>query len=1194
MNTPTGRQPPGSGKPSQDKKSSPSVSPSSATNKTAGEKPATIENIAAGDGQLFGQYRVVAKLGQGGMGVVYRAVHVHLNRPVALKILPADRLQNPDMLARFQREMRAAGSIEHPHIVRALDAGQVGKVHYLAMEFVDGLDTAKILKKVGPLPVPEACEIIRQAALGLQAIHAQGMVHRDIKPGNLMLARQPAGPPIVKILDLGLARLNDSAVGDQQLTQGNVILGTLEFIAPEQAARQTVDIRADIYSLGATFYALLAGKPPFSGPEYDSILSKLRALAVEDPTPIEHIRTDVPPALAEILARMLAKDPNQRFHTPQEVADALLPFCADANLAPLLEGRLPPRDSTQHVSTPTGISFWEDSGQRLRQPPRQALPPWLIPASAVAIALFVAGVVLLAVFALYRSPKPSNDNAVQEATRRLNQSKPQEDRLLNPPAVTKPTSPASKPTPTSASPAKSSSTPRVWVIGQDVASLPEAVACASDGDTVALPPGAYQLTATFVISKRLTLCGENAEQTILRCSGVPVGLRITAPQVQLEKLTLEHLGHQPADLVQVESNHVVIRDCHFRKTKTPPPLGPHQFPPPIGFAIKIAPAASCRVRSCTFTDTERGAAFILHPAQAEFEANRVSGTWDGFLIHSASEVHLRRNHVENSHTAFSISEASCATVEDNEVVSCNNGISIRGNSSPTIISNRIRNNKLNGIIVVSGGFPKIENNICESNAQSGIHVVSKLAQPILAGNTCLRNLEHGISVLDGARPLLRKNRCQENKGYGIYVRQAEPLLEDEQTLLDNGQGPIFHDPGDGQSNKPNASSPVLPPEVPAHIRKWLVGKDVPNLEAALAQARPGDWIYLPAGDHQLPRGLVIAKAIHLRGEGRDKTRIVSTVPGQVLRFVGAGPWNVQDLTVEYTGSQPADVLRVESGVFSMLHCKVTGGRHQEGIGLGRGLAVIAAERITLRKCLFTNNGETGLTVEGPETCQVLCEECTFSNNRGSGACFINATAELKKCSAIANQCDGLVAGFHCKIHIADSYVSGNGWSGIGLWDGVQATVINCRSEKNSHDGICARKNSRLVAHGNQCVDNLWHGIRYQAEATGRCVKNTCSGNRHGIGLLHQSSPVVEDNTCTRNKEYGVICSEQTTAVIRSNLITHNVLAGIVVQDSAKPRISANQIAFNGTFGIVLTNQASPQITNDNQLLGNKQGPLGRL
>ncbi len=282
------------------------------------------------------RYRVVKQLGAGGMGVVFQAEHRLMERPVALKVIHADLLDNPTAVERFHHEVKAAARLVHPNIVTAFDADQAGDLHFLVMELVDGVSLARLVEKRGPLPVTNACHYIRQAALGLQHAFTQGMVHRDIKPQNLMLTRQGQ----VKVLDFGLARLGRApgpaapepkalplALGPG-LTQAGAVLGTPDYMAPEQAHNsRAVDIRADIYSLGCTLYFLLKGEPPFPT---GSQLQKMVAHAEDSPPALGEAATAPPAAVVGIVERMMAKDPAQRFQTPAAVAEALAPFARPA------------------------------------------------------------------------------------------------------------------------------------------------------------------------------------------------------------------------------------------------------------------------------------------------------------------------------------------------------------------------------------------------------------------------------------------------------------------------------------------------------------------------------------------------------------------------------------------------------------------------------------------------------------------------------------------------------------------------------------------------------------------------------------------------------------------------------------------------------------------------------------------------
>jgi serine/threonine protein kinase len=275
-----------------------------------------------GQGLVLGSYTLLERLGEGGMGQVFKARNWKLGKVVALKLIRKERLGNADATKRFQREIRAVAALSHPNIVLAYDADEIGGTHLLVMEFVEGAtDLARLVKKNGPLPTPQACDYIRQAALGLQQVYERGLVHRDIKPHNLLLA---ADGKTVKILDMGLARLNHPSSDDDKsttVTKEGTVMGTPDYIAPEQALEShTVDIRADLYSLGCTFYLLLTGRVPFPG---GSLGAKLLRHQMDEPTPVEQLRPEVPPGVAAVVRKLMAKKPDDRYQTPAEVAAAL-------------------------------------------------------------------------------------------------------------------------------------------------------------------------------------------------------------------------------------------------------------------------------------------------------------------------------------------------------------------------------------------------------------------------------------------------------------------------------------------------------------------------------------------------------------------------------------------------------------------------------------------------------------------------------------------------------------------------------------------------------------------------------------------------------------------------------------------------------------------------------------------------------
>ena len=313
------------------------------------------ETPAAGDehplaiGFRIGGYVINEKLAHGGMGVVYKAEHSKLRRTAVVKVLLEHRSRTRPAIARFHREMEAIGRLDHPNIVRAHEAGEQDGLHFLIMEFIEGTDLSRLLPKNGPFSVASACEIVRQAAVGLQYAHDRGIVHRDIKPSNLMLT--PAG--VVKVLDLGLAKVARIDRLDEPSTATHLV-GTLDYLAPELADLDvSVTPAADIYSLGCTLYALLSGRPPFAAVGIRNPLKKLSAHAQQVPPPIPRRSSDLPVRLQKIVRKMLAKSPGDRFATASDVAIALQPFCDGADLAGLISNNGASNAlATTHPSSP--------------------------------------------------------------------------------------------------------------------------------------------------------------------------------------------------------------------------------------------------------------------------------------------------------------------------------------------------------------------------------------------------------------------------------------------------------------------------------------------------------------------------------------------------------------------------------------------------------------------------------------------------------------------------------------------------------------------------------------------------------------------------------------------------------------------------------------------------------------------------
>ncbi|MGI9473886.1 MAG: protein kinase domain-containing protein [Rubripirellula sp.] len=283
--------------------------------------------------ESIGEYRIVRRIGRGGMGSVYLAQHTKLDRTVAVKVLASNRLSDPRMHDRFEKEMRAVGSLSHPNVVTAHDARDVDGIALLVTEWVDGLDLKEIVRRVGPLAVADVAEIGLRVAEALSYIDSQNLVHRDLKPSNVMVNRSGE----VKLLDLGLARLRGGE-NEQDATATGQAMGTADYVAPEQIndARE-VDIRADLYGLGCTLYQLLSGRAPFEDASHPTAFAKLTAHVSDPPPPIQSLVPDLPKAVAQLIMQSLSKSPEDRPRSPEEVAQILRQYNSKANLESLVE-----------------------------------------------------------------------------------------------------------------------------------------------------------------------------------------------------------------------------------------------------------------------------------------------------------------------------------------------------------------------------------------------------------------------------------------------------------------------------------------------------------------------------------------------------------------------------------------------------------------------------------------------------------------------------------------------------------------------------------------------------------------------------------------------------------------------------------------------------------------------------------------
>jgi serine/threonine protein kinase len=344
--------------------------------------PYQVNQLLQGKGEclMYGPNRVLNRLGEGAMGTVYKAWNVRLGKLVAIKTIAKEHVAKEQAMKRFLREIATASQLDHPNIVLVRDADEAQGNPYLAMDFIDGIDLAKRVKQDGPLPIPVAVEYARQAALGLQHAFERGVVHRDIKPSNLLVSKSasPEQTPVVKILDFGLARFASEQDNENRLTQFNKILGTVDYIAPEQIDNaRGADIRSDIYSLGCTLYFLLTAKPPFPGAD---LVAKLTA-RISGPLPrIREVRPEAPAGLEEVMLKLMARLPDDRYQTPNEAAAALAPFAKPSNAEskPVASGQI----LVAKVVTPTSGAAYPTAAPVTSKPMPLAAPLTAVPVSA--------------------------------------------------------------------------------------------------------------------------------------------------------------------------------------------------------------------------------------------------------------------------------------------------------------------------------------------------------------------------------------------------------------------------------------------------------------------------------------------------------------------------------------------------------------------------------------------------------------------------------------------------------------------------------------------------------------------------------------------------------------------------------------------------------------------------------------------
>ncbi|MBU0908080.1 MAG: protein kinase [Proteobacteria bacterium] len=361
-------------------------------------------------GSVIGGFQLEKELGRGGMGVVYKAHELSLNRMVALKIL-SERLSGDDeFIKRFKREAKVVAALSHPHIVNILSYGEENGLYYFAMEYVKGTDLGQILKERKSIPLEEALPIALQIADALEEAATKGVVHRDLKPSNIMI--DSVGR--IKITDYGIAYFQD---GDAKLTQTGLYMGTPEYSSPEQASGAKLDIRSDIYSLGALLYKMVSGEPPVTG---ESPLAVVAKIITEPIRPIATVNPSLPKPVCEMIDKLTAKDVNQRFQTPSEVTDAIVSCMDQLHIVPPVTGRIPTSRPIPIPVPPPPVPEQKEKGNRTKM---------LAMAAGIIIAILLSMWTVDALLHRMKKEKSAEETLVSPAQEMTVKEKSSEEQL---------------------------------------------------------------------------------------------------------------------------------------------------------------------------------------------------------------------------------------------------------------------------------------------------------------------------------------------------------------------------------------------------------------------------------------------------------------------------------------------------------------------------------------------------------------------------------------------------------------------------------------------------------------------------------------------------------------------------------------------------------------------------------------------
>ncbi|MGQ9554239.1 MAG: protein kinase domain-containing protein [Anaerolineae bacterium] len=798
-------------------------------------------------GQILRErYQIQHLIGRGGMADVYLALDLRRQVVVALKLLREDLAEDPDFVRRFQREAEALARLDHPNVVRFYSFERQGNAAFIVMDYVPGTTLrGRLMEAQGPLPLEEVTAIIKQVGAALHYAHSEGYIHRDIKPGNIMLRED--GTALLS--DFGIAKAAETA------TMTLAPLGTPAYMSPEQILGREVSPQTDIYCFGVVLYEIVTGRRPFIGESGTggSTTERIRNehLHAMPPDP-RRFNPSLPAEAVQVIARALAKDPAQRWPDMPSLVQAW----GEAVGLPVGSVTTRPTPSmTQPTAAQAAMTARKtvvtgQPGVPYSAPLRQR-PAWLIWAIPLALVALLGGAVICVAVAI-KLFSPSAMPTVVVAM------------ALTATSTAIRETPSDTPTPT-ATVTVLTDTPKLAPSSEihlradgsgDYPSLAEAVQAAPEGATIYLEAGSYKLARPVDIERRLKLVGAGKEQTEIICAAENYVLRVArGTSFIAEDIAFRHEGRAIANVVIVEGGESEFNRCLFQGgiwDKEAQNGGSgillrgnavvtvrDSFAQGNGlYGIEAVGSAKVTLVGNICSDNEGGGISFWGRATGVARKNNCSGNgYHGIAVNERADPILAENTCDknqydgigyfgdgtgkaignecsgNGYHGIAVNERAHPTLEsnychDNE----DSGISYFDDGGGTANNNECSGNKLHGIAVSNQAKPMLENNNCHDNKDSGISffdgaagsasnnqcynnslhgiAVSDKAQPILEGNICSNNQDTGIAYFDGAGGSASGNECFENVSYGIYVSpDANPQLGDNY-LHDNGLGDL--------------------------------------------------------------------------------------------------------------------------------------------------------------------------------------------------------------------------------------------------------------------------------------------------------------------------------------------------------------------------------------------------------------------